>query len=169
MLISLSSIIIWECSYNWMRRYYFFLIICCFFYSRTMISVLDFVINRYWCGPIPPDSITVKFSTWILVWINLSFPTSINFSTNSPCIRRVIFFFNNMLISLKINQDKIINDISLQLKKGQITTLIGPNGGGKTSIARILIGVIKANQGEVLIKKNYNQQNCSLSFGQFVK
>ena len=45
-------------------------------------------------------------------------------------------------VSLKINQDKIINDISLQLKKGQITTLIGPNGGGKTSIAKILLPIL---------------------------
>ncbi len=58
-------------------------------------------------------------------------------------------------ISLKLNNNEILRDINLQLKKGEITTLIGPNGGGKTSIARILIGVIKANQGEVLIEKNY--------------
>jgi len=58
-------------------------------------------------------------------------------------------------ISLKLNNNEILRDINLQLRKGEITTLIGPNGGGKTSIARILIGVIKANQGEVLIKKNY--------------
>lgn len=58
-------------------------------------------------------------------------------------------------ISLKLNNNQILRDINLQLKKGEITTLIGPNGGGKTSIARILIGVIKATQGEVLTQKNY--------------
>jgi zinc transport system ATP-binding protein len=42
----------------------------------------------------------------------------------------------------------------LKLNKGEITTLIGPNGGGKTSIARILIGSLKANKGEVLIGTN---------------
>ena len=58
-------------------------------------------------------------------------------------------------ISLKLNNNEILRDINLQLRKGEITTLIGPNGGGKTSIARILIGVIKPSHGKVLIEKNY--------------
>jgi len=52
-------------------------------------------------------------------------------------------------VSLKIKNNKIISDISLQLKKGQITTLIGPNGGGKTSIAKIVLGLIKPSSGQI--------------------
>lgn len=52
-------------------------------------------------------------------------------------------------IGLKIGGKQIIEGISLQLKKGKITTLIGPNGGGKTSLARILLGIIKPTSGEV--------------------
>lgn len=55
-------------------------------------------------------------------------------------------------IGLKIGGQQIIDKISLQLTKGEITTLIGPNGGGKTSIARILLGVLKPTSGT--IKKN---------------
>ncbi|NBV06094.1 MAG: ATP-binding cassette domain-containing protein [Proteobacteria bacterium] len=57
-------------------------------------------------------------------------------------------------IGLKINGQKIIDKISLDLNKGEITTLIGPNGGGKTSIARILLGVLRPSSG--LIKKDFN-------------
>lgn len=53
-------------------------------------------------------------------------------------------------IGLKIDGQKIIDKISLQLKKGEITTLIGPNGGGKTSIARILLGILKPTSGKVI-------------------
>jgi zinc transport system ATP-binding protein len=60
-------------------------------------------------------------------------------------------------VSLKINQDKIINDISLQLKKGQITTLIGPNGGGKTSIAKIALELINPTSGKVIINKKISR------------
>lgn len=56
-------------------------------------------------------------------------------------------------ISLNLNNQQILKNIGLVLKKGQITTLIGPNGGGKTSIARILIGILKADSGAVFIKK----------------
>ena len=57
-------------------------------------------------------------------------------------------------ISLNLNNQQILKDINLELKKGEITTLIGPNGGGKTSIARILIGILKASSGEVFISRN---------------
>jgi zinc transport system ATP-binding protein len=53
-------------------------------------------------------------------------------------------------ISLKINQHSILSGINLELKKGKITTLIGPNGGGKTSIARILLGILKPTSGKIL-------------------
>ncbi len=55
-------------------------------------------------------------------------------------------------IGLKIGGQQLIDKISLKLNKGEITTLIGPNGGGKTSIARILLGVLKPTCG--VIKKN---------------
>lgn len=57
-------------------------------------------------------------------------------------------------ISLNLNNQQILKNINLELKKGEITTLIGPNGGGKTSIARILVGILKASSGEVFIRKN---------------
>ncbi len=53
-------------------------------------------------------------------------------------------------ISLTINSQKILSDINLELDRGKITTLIGPNGGGKTSIARILLGIIKSSSGKVI-------------------
>lgn len=56
-------------------------------------------------------------------------------------------------IGLKIGTQQIIDKISLQLKRGKITTLIGPNGGGKTSIARILLGILKPTSGEVIRKE----------------
>ncbi len=57
-------------------------------------------------------------------------------------------------IGLKIAGQQIIDRISLHLNKGEITTLIGPNGGGKTSIARILLGVLRPTSGT--ITKNSN-------------
>jgi zinc transport system ATP-binding protein len=56
--------------------------------------------------------------------------------------------------SLKLNDQQILKDINLELKQGEITTLIGPNGGGKTSIARILLQILHPSSGKVFIKKN---------------
>ncbi len=57
-------------------------------------------------------------------------------------------------ISLNINDQQIIERISITLTKGQITTLIGPNGGGKTSIARVLLGVLKPSSGSIRKEPN---------------
>lgn len=69
-------------------------------------------------------------------------------------------------IGLKIGSQQIIDRISLQLKKGEITTLIGPNGGGKTSIARILLGILKPTSGSVIknsaIKIGYMPQKIEI-------
>ena len=59
-------------------------------------------------------------------------------------------------ISLNLNRQKILSDINLELQKGKITTLIGPNGGGKTSIARILLGILKPSSGEIIKNSNFN-------------
>lgn len=55
-------------------------------------------------------------------------------------------------ISFSTNGKNILQGINLALEKGKITTLIGPNGGGKTSIARILLGILKPNSGKVTRK-----------------
>ena len=53
-------------------------------------------------------------------------------------------------ISLSLNRQTILSGINLELAPGKITTLIGPNGGGKTSIARILLGILKPTSGKVV-------------------
>jgi len=69
-------------------------------------------------------------------------------------------------IGLQINRQTILSDINLELQKGKITTLIGPNGGGKTSIARILLGILKPSSGKVVkdskIKIGYMPQKIEI-------
>ncbi|OQY09530.1 MAG: ABC transporter [Marinitoga sp. 4572_148] len=44
-----------------------------------------------------------------------------------------------------------IEDVSLEIKEGEILGLIGPNGAGKTTTIRILTGFLKPDDGEALI------------------
>ncbi|VAW60002.1 Zinc ABC transporter, ATP-binding protein ZnuC [hydrothermal vent metagenome] len=57
-------------------------------------------------------------------------------------------------ISLHINQRQILDNINLSIKPGEILTLIGPNGSGKTSLVRVLLGLVKADQGSLKKKDN---------------
>lgn len=52
-------------------------------------------------------------------------------------------------ISLKINQRQILDDVSLSIEAGKILTLIGPNGSGKTSLVRVLLGLLRADAGQL--------------------
>ena len=44
-----------------------------------------------------------------------------------------------------------IDNLSLNIRKGCITGLIGRNGAGKTTTIRILMDVFHANSGEILL------------------
>ena len=46
---------------------------------------------------------------------------------------------------------KGIENVSLEVKKGQIFGFLGPNGAGKTTTIRILIGLIRPTDGEAEI------------------
>ena len=43
----------------------------------------------------------------------------------------------------------LISGVDLSVRRGEIVTLIGPNGGGKTTTAKALLGLIHADVGEV--------------------
>ena len=47
-----------------------------------------------------------------------------------------------------------IKGIDFEVKKGEIVTLIGANGAGKTTILKTLSGMIKPKSGEVIYNKN---------------
>ena len=47
------------------------------------------------------------------------------------------------------NNKWLVKGVSLEVEKGKIVTLIGPNGSGKTTTAKIALGLYKNIQGKV--------------------
>ncbi len=45
----------------------------------------------------------------------------------------------------------ILNDLSLKFDDGKYTVITGPNGGGKTTLARIIMGIYSPASGQVLL------------------
>ena len=69
-----------------------------------------------------------------------------------------IIYVKNLSKTFKESKVPALNNISLNLKKGELAALVGPDGAGKTTFLRILCGLLKPDfstnvedRGEVLI------------------
>jgi ABC-2 type transport system ATP-binding protein len=51
----------------------------------------------------------------------------------------------------KIGRREILKDVTLAVKRGDIFGYLGPNGAGKTTTIRIILGLMKANSGQVSV------------------
>lgn len=56
----------------------------------------------------------------------------------------------NLNFSYDQTQD-VVKDVSFVVKKGSYTTLIGHNGSGKSTIAKLIIGLLEKEKGSILI------------------
>ena len=45
----------------------------------------------------------------------------------------------------------LVNHISFQVEDGEMLVITGPNGGGKSTLAKVLAGIEKANSGEIFL------------------
>ena len=46
---------------------------------------------------------------------------------------------------------RIIDDLSLTIPDGRFTVITGPNGGGKSTLAKLIMGVERATSGQILL------------------
>lgn len=61
-------------------------------------------------------------------------------------------------ISKQFGQKKIFDHFNLVVEDGKILSLVGPSGGGKTTLLRMLAGLEKIDSGEII----YNNAKVSL-------
>jgi len=51
----------------------------------------------------------------------------------------------------KYKNRRVVNKVSVEVKQGEIVGLLGPNGAGKTTTFYMIVGLIKANSGEIFL------------------
>ncbi|WP_017905052.1 ABC transporter ATP-binding protein [Pseudomonas asplenii] len=56
-------------------------------------------------------------------------------------------------ISLSFKGVKAINQLSFEVRRGEICALIGPNGAGKSSLLNLLNGVYRFDSGEIVFER----------------
>jgi len=55
----------------------------------------------------------------------------------------------------------VVNDVSIELRKGEIVGLLGPNGAGKTTTFYMITGMIKPSKGQIVLN-NQNITNLAM-------
>lgn len=46
---------------------------------------------------------------------------------------------------------KVVQDVSLSIRSGEVVGLLGPNGAGKTTCFYMIVGLVKADHGHILV------------------
>ncbi|MFQ6082706.1 MAG: LPS export ABC transporter ATP-binding protein [Candidatus Aminicenantia bacterium] len=57
-------------------------------------------------------------------------------------------------LSKSFNKKKVVDDISLEVKKGEIVGLLGSNGAGKTTTFSLILGLISPDKGRIFLGKD---------------
>lgn len=55
-------------------------------------------------------------------------------------------------VTKRIGRRTIIDNISLDVNRGEIVGLVGPNGAGKTTLIRMMVGLMSLTSGEITIE-----------------
>lgn len=63
-------------------------------------------------------------------------------------------------ISKRFNKLQVLNNINLSCNKGECIALIGPNGCGKTTLIKCILGMVIPNEGSIKV----NGERISNSF-----
>ncbi len=55
-------------------------------------------------------------------------------------------------VNFGYSSQNILSDVNFRVMEKEIISIVGPNGGGKTTLLRLMLGFIKPNSGTILIK-----------------
>ena len=54
-------------------------------------------------------------------------------------------------VSMSFQDRRILDDVSLQVHRGEILVVIGPSGSGKSTLLRLMIGLLKPDSGQIWV------------------
>jgi zinc transport system ATP-binding protein len=57
-------------------------------------------------------------------------------------------------VNFSFEETKILEDVSLTIQKGDFINFFGPNGGGKTTLLKLILGLLTPNSGNIKVFGN---------------
>jgi branched-chain amino acid transport system ATP-binding protein len=86
--------------------------------------------------------------------------TAVVESEATPVARDIVFDVDH--VSLRFGGVVSLNDVSLQMRRGEILAIIGPNGAGKTSLFNSLTGVYTPQEGRITVAAHVGDSPTSV-------
>ncbi len=69
-----------------------------------------------------------------------------------------VIVFKNVSFQYQSDASFTLKDVSFNIPKGQWTSIVGHNGSGKSTIAKLMIGIEKVKSGEIFYNNgSYNR------------
>lgn len=62
-------------------------------------------------------------------------------------------------VNASYNGDPVLEDVNLKIREGDFIGVIGPNGGGKTTLLKVILGLIKPLSGEIVFNIDKIRRN----------
>lgn len=62
----------------------------------------------------------------------------------SVCVKNLAFQYEGA-------DKKVLQNVSLEIRKGESVALVGPSGGGKTTLADLILGLLKPIEGQIFV------------------
>ena len=66
---------------------------------------------------------------------------------------------------------RVVNDIDVEIKPGEVVGLLGPNGAGKTTTFYMIVGLIKPDGGKIFLDQQdisqfpmYKRARCGINY-----
>jgi len=70
----------------------------------------------------------------------------------------MIYEIKNIKYAYPGEERKVLNDVTLDLRQGEILSILGPNGAGKSTLLNCMMGLFVPEEGEILLNgKNVNR------------
>ncbi|MFD3158813.1 ABC transporter ATP-binding protein (plasmid) [Haloimpatiens sp. FM7330] len=88
-----------------------------------------------------------RFSDFINLPDDVNLNNGYHFKINNGDIE-----FKN--VSFKYTTSKVLNDISFKIKGNSSTAIVGTSGAGKSTIIKIILGLLKSNSGNIFVDGN---------------
>ena len=61
--------------------------------------------------------------------------------------------FDKVSFQHKSSNNKALNQVSFEVRKGETIAFVGPSGSGKTTLVKLLVGLYDSGEGEILLNK----------------